>query len=170
MRKKSEPTILSSEDRLQLEQWHTSHTTPKKVALHCRIVLAAANGQTDLQIASDLKISRHTVALWRQRIQQEGIQSVWEIASGRGRKHRYDQAKRDQIIEATLQTKPFGMTHWSCRLMAEAQGVSKNTVHLSLLKIPKSQESMEFLTLQSYRHRHAHASVRPRFAALVPRS
>jgi transposase len=129
MHKKSEPTILSSEDLLQLEQWQTSHKTPQQVALHCRIVLAAANGQPDLQIASDLKINRHTAALWRQRTQQEGIQSVWEIASGRGRKHRYDQAKRDKIIEATLQTKPFGMTHWSCRTMAKSQGVSKATVN-----------------------------------------
>ncbi len=54
---------------------------------------------------------------------------MWEIAPGRGRKPRYDQTKRDAIIKATLQSKPKGMTHWSCRLMAEAQGVSKNTVN-----------------------------------------
>ena len=58
-----------------------------------------------------------------------GIGEVWEIAPGRGRKPHYDQAKRDAIINSTLQTKPKGMTHWSCRLMAEAQGVSKNTVN-----------------------------------------
>jgi len=40
-----------------------------------------------------------------------------------------DQAKRDGLIKATLETKPKGMTHWSCRLMAGAQGVSKNTVN-----------------------------------------
>ena len=129
MPKKSEPMILSSEDRLQLEQWEASHKTPQQVALHCRIVLAAASGQPDLQIASTLKINRHTASLWRQRTQKEGIPSVWEIAAGRGRKHRIDQAQRDALIEATLQTKPFGMTHWSCRTMAKAQGVSKDTVN-----------------------------------------
>src|SRR5207244_2640844 len=36
------------------------------------------------------------------------------------RKPQYDQATRDKIIEATLRSKPKGMTHWSCRLMAEA--------------------------------------------------
>jgi ferritin-like metal-binding protein YciE len=37
--------------------------------------------------------------------------------------------KIQQIIDATLQTKPKGMTQWSCRrLMAKAQGVSKSTV------------------------------------------
>ena len=59
----------------------------------------------------------------------KGIGCVWEIAAGRGRKPRYDQAKRKAMIEATLQTKPKGMTHWSCRQMAQAQGVSKNTVN-----------------------------------------
>jgi len=41
---------------------------------------------------------------------------------------------------------------------------------LCLLKTPRNRESIEFSAPQSYRHRHAHASVRPRFAALVPGS
>lgn len=129
MRKKSVTVTLSVEDRQRLEQWESSHGTPQQVALHCRIVLAAAEGQANLQIASDLSINRHTASLWRRRVQQEGIQSVWKTAPGRGRKPRYDQAKRDGLIQATLQTKPKGMTQWSCRLMAKAQGVSKATVN-----------------------------------------
>src|ERR1700704_2618244 len=41
---------------------------------------------------------------------------------------------------------------------------------LSLLKTPKSPASVAFLAPQSYRHRHDHASVRPRFPALIPGS
>src|SRR5438477_272187 len=63
------------------------------------------------------------------RVHEQGIREVWEIAPGRGRKAHYDQGQRDRIIQATLQSKPKGMTHWSCRLMAKAQGVSKNTVN-----------------------------------------
>ncbi|MGH8137148.1 MAG: hypothetical protein ACREVV_02980 [Steroidobacteraceae bacterium] len=59
-----------------------------------------------------------------------GIGEVGQIAPGRGRKPHYHQAKRDRIIESTLQSTPPGMTHWSCRQMAQAQGVSKNTVNL----------------------------------------
>jgi transposase len=69
------------------------------------------------------------VELWRGRVRDLGIDQVWEIASGRGRKPHYDQAKRDAIINATLQTKPKGMTHWSCRRMAKAQAVSTSTVN-----------------------------------------
>jgi transposase len=129
MPKQSVFVTLSAADHQQLEEWHASHKTPQQVALHCRIVLAAAAGQSSLQIASTLKINRHTATLWRHRVQTQGIQSVWEIAPGRGRKHRYDQARRDGLIQATLETKPKGMTHWSCRTMAKAQGVSKATVN-----------------------------------------
>jgi len=50
------------------------------------------------------------------------------VAPGRGRKPRYGPKKIQQIVEATLQTTPPGMTHWSCRLMAQRLGVSKSTI------------------------------------------
>src|SRR5437763_3232059 len=120
---------LSLEDQEQLGVWLRATSTPQQVALRCRIVLAAAAGQQDLEIGAELKVNRHTAALWRKRVAGEGIGCIWEIAPGRGRKPRYDRAKRDAIIEATLQTKPKGVTHWSCRSMAKAQQVSKNTIN-----------------------------------------
>lgn len=35
------------------------------------------------------------------------------------------------VVDATLQTKPAGMTHWSCRTLAQQQGISKSTVNKS---------------------------------------
>src|SRR5438445_9273365 len=119
---------LQPAERTQLEQWESAHGTPQQVALRCRIILRAVAGQQNVAIAAGLGVSRPTVQLWRKRVHEQGIGEVWEIAPGRGRKARYDQGQRDRIIQATLQSKPKGMTHWSCRLMAEAQGVSKNTV------------------------------------------
>lgn len=121
--------VLSVEDQKQIGAWLRAPSTPQQVALRCRIALAAARGGQDLEIAAQLQVNRHTPALWRKRVAAEGIGCVWEIAPGRGRKPQYDQAKRDAIIKATLETKPKGMTHWSCRLLAEAQAVSKNTVN-----------------------------------------
>jgi transposase len=129
MARSSQPVDISAEDQAQLIQWESAHGTPQQVALRCRMVLAAAAGKQDLQIASAYGISRHTAALWRGRVRTAGIEAVWDIQAGRGRKPKYDGAKRDALIAATLQTKPKGMTHWSCRLMAKAQGVSKNTVN-----------------------------------------
>ena len=120
---------LKPEDQTQLEQWEASQRTPQQVALRCRIILGALAGRDNVALAHELEVSRPTVQLWRKRVREQGIGQVWEIAPGRGRKAQYDQAKRDTIITTTLQTKPKGMTHWSCRRMAEEQKVSKNTVN-----------------------------------------
>jgi transposase len=88
------------------------------------LVLAAADGKQDLEIAAAFSVSRHTASLWRRRVHEKGIGAVWEIEKGRGRKPQLDQARRDAIIAATLETKPEGATHWSCRDMANAQDVS----------------------------------------------
>ena len=120
---------LNTAERTQLEQWESSHATPQQVALRCRIILAALAGQDNVSIAQELGVSRPTVQLWRKRVGTQGIGAVWKIAPGRGRKPQVDQATREAIIAATLQSKPQGLTHWSCRLMADAQGVSKNTVN-----------------------------------------
>lgn len=129
MRKSSFAITLNAGEQAQLERWESAQGTPQQVALRCRIILMARAGKQNQQIAALLGLSRPTVNLWRKRVRDVGIGAVWEIASGRGRKPHFDQAKRDAIINATLQTKPEGMTHWSCRLMAEAQGVSKDTVN-----------------------------------------
>lgn len=142
----------------QLEQWIRAHGTPQQVVLRSRIVFEANKGLSDLSIARSLNVNRHTVRLWRKRVDREGIKCVWEIAAGRGRKVKYNVKKRDLIIKSTLQEKPKGETHWSCRSMAEYHGVSKNTVnrlwqlhnikpHLSrTFKLSRDPKFMEKLT------------------------
>jgi transposase len=120
---------LGSEERAELERWACAPGTPQQVALRCRLVLAAGAGHPDREIAFSEEVHRHTVGLWRHRVRAEGIGTVWEIGEGRGRKPVYDLARRDAIVRATLKSRPRGQTQWSCRSMAEAQGVSKNTVN-----------------------------------------
>src|SRR5499433_770591 len=120
---------LAALDREKLEQWTAAYGTPQQVALRCRIVLAAAAGDSDVTIAKRLSVNRNTVILWRKRFANEGLDGLWDIAPGRGRKPTYQIDKIAAIVEATLQTKPAGMTHWSCRTMAQSQGVSKSTVN-----------------------------------------
>ncbi len=129
MAKTASPLVLSLEDQICLRGWESAHSTPQQVVLRCRILLGASEGKTNQALAAQLNVNRHTVELWRQRGRLEGIQGLWEVAAGRGRKPLYDQVRRDAIITATLQTKPKGSTHWSCRTMARVQGVSKNTVN-----------------------------------------
>jgi hypothetical protein len=125
----SELVKLTAVDRQKIQEWVAAHGTPQQVALRCRIVLGAADGEGDSAIARRLSVNRNTVILWRKRFAARGLDGLWEIAPGRGRKPVYAMEKIAAIVDATLHSKPAGMTHWSCRTMAEQQGVSKSTVN-----------------------------------------
>jgi transposase len=123
------PLTLSEDQQNQIGQWLAAMGTPQQVALRCRIVLAVAGGESEAAVAAALQINRKTVRLWRERFAAEGLKSLWEIAPGRGRKATYSADRIKAVLDATLQSKPKGQTHWSCRLMAASQGLSKSTIN-----------------------------------------
>jgi len=120
--------LLPEDQRSELQRWLAAMGTPQQVALRSRIVLATADGKTEGVIAAENDVNRKTVRLWRERFRIQGLSGLWEIAPGRGRKPTYDSSRIKAVIDATLQSKPKGSTHWSCRTMAAAQGISKSTV------------------------------------------
>ena len=119
---------VSEDHRKQIEQWLAALGTPQQVALRGRIVLAAGLGKSEAAIAAEMNVNRKTVRLWCERFVAQGLPGLWEVAPGRGRKATYSAEQIKAVIDATLQSKPKGMTHWSCRLMAASQGISKSTV------------------------------------------
>jgi transposase len=120
--------VVSKEQQMQIEAWLAALGTPQQVALRGRIVLLAGLGKSEAAIAAAVNVNRKTVRLWRERFDAEGLPGLWEIAPGRGRKATFGPERVKAVIDATLQSKPKGMTHWSCRLMATKQGLSKSTV------------------------------------------
>jgi transposase len=128
MPKVASAVVLCETDREQLQRWVRAQFTPQQVVLRSRILLMAAEGKQDLEIASELAVNRHTPALWRKRFGTQGLEGLWEVGPGRGRKSTYGEQKVAAILDATLQTKPKGSTHWSCRTMARAQKVSPSTI------------------------------------------
>jgi len=129
MPRQAQPIVLIETDRLELERWVAAHHTPQQVAQRCRIILSAAAGKPDKTIATDLEINFKTAAFWRGRFREEGIECLWEVAAGRGRKPQFSKKKIKAILDTTLQTRPAGATHWSCRSLAERHGVSKDTIN-----------------------------------------
>ncbi len=127
----SRPTSLlslSEAEQKQIQQWLSALGTPQQVAQRCHILLWASAGKAEAAIAAELNINRKTVRLWKDRFAAKGLSSLWQIAPGRGRKPTYSSEQIKAMIDATLQSKPKGSTHWSCRLMAARQGMSKSTV------------------------------------------
>jgi len=128
MSRSTAPVVLSEAQQSQIGQWLGAMGTPQQVALRCRIIEATAAGQPEAAIATAMRVNRKTVRLWRERFLAQGLAGLWEIAPGRGRKPTYTAEQVKAVIDTTLQTKPKGSTHWSCRLMAARQGMSKSTV------------------------------------------
>ena len=120
--------LVSESQRKVLETWIRAHGTPQSVATRSRVILMASQGFSNNRIARELGISRPTVIQWRQRFATGGPAALTEVQAGRGRKPQLSAQKVKGIVDATRHTKPEGATHWSCRSMARAQGVSPATV------------------------------------------
>jgi transposase len=122
------PIVLSPSEAETLAGWARSRTIPARLIERAQIVQMAASGVQSQEIARVLEVSRPTVQLWRQRFLGLRLAGLEKDAPRPGRIPKIPNRKVRQIVEATLHSKPKNATHWSTRLMAEAQGVSEATV------------------------------------------
>jgi transposase len=93
-----------------------------------RIILLAAVGQENQEIAPQVGLSVKTVSLWRRRFARQRLEGLRD-QTGRGRKRTHGPGKVEEIITDTLTTTPTNATHWSTRSMAKQAGVGQATVH-----------------------------------------
>ena len=117
---------LSGAQRDELGRRVRSQTIDVRVARRARIVLLAADGVGNHEIARRLEISRGQVISWRNRFAQGGVSAIEDDLPRSGRKPRIDAS---EIVRLTTQTTPEGATHWSTRKLAAKMGVSDTTVH-----------------------------------------
>jgi len=116
------------EDDQWLRKQASSVMASKRLAERCQIVLLAAKGQSNEQIAAELAITRQKAARWRGRFVKFGRAGIEANAPGRGRKPVYGPEMQALIVEGTLQTTPVAATHWSQRSLAKVLEVSDSTV------------------------------------------
>jgi transposase len=128
MRPPSPALLVTEEQRSVLEKLYRSQVAAHRDVLRARALLMAADGFATTRIASEVGVSPATVTAWRERFAQEGLKASTVVRPGRGRKPSIAPEKVDQIVRATLHETPEGETHWSCRSMAKAHGVSPATV------------------------------------------
>ncbi len=106
----------------------SSPTAQQRVVRRSRIVLRAADGVSNNAIANELGITRTTVLLWRSRFKRVGVDGLTrDRPRGQG-KPPLPEIKIRAVVDATLQRKPKGATHWSVRTMAKAQRISPAAV------------------------------------------
>lgn len=119
--------VVSGSEREELERLARRARTNRHVAMRAKIVLACAEGDTNVAVAKKLRTSHVTVGKWRKRFVERGVDGLFdEQRPGAPRKISDDQV--EEVIVKTLETKPKGRTHWSTRKMAEEAGISASTV------------------------------------------
>jgi transposase len=127
---RSEPVVVfDSEERRFLEKCAQARRAPARSVLRAKIVLLAADGLENQEIAERLGTSRQTVGMWRQRYIDKGRAGIEKDAPRGGRPNDARLAVEQRIIETTTQVKPRKATQWSTRTLARKLGVSRAMVH-----------------------------------------
>ena len=129
MPKSAQPLTVSDQDAPTLRRRTRSSSTHAGLAQRARIVLAAAVGLSNTEIAERVGCSRPTVIRWRSRYAAKGLAGLDDQPrSGRPRTVR--RVRRVEIVATTQQPPPqqLGITHWSTRSLARHLGVSRMTV------------------------------------------
>ena len=119
---------LGDQQRKELVRLSRGQRVSVRLAQRVRIVLLAADGLQNLQIAAQLGISRFKVSRWRERYATLGLPGIQKDAPRPGRKPKVSADQRRQIVRMTLEEKPANATHWSRDRMAEAATVSASTI------------------------------------------
>jgi transposase len=115
---------VTNEQRPILESWARGRSTPVRLMQRARIVLLAADGRKNKDIAAQIGTTPLLVGRWRKRFVELGLPGIVKDAPGRGRKPVARDAVAIKIIEMTTQQRPSNATHWSTRTLAAALGTS----------------------------------------------
>jgi transposase len=103
-------------------------TTPQRSATRAKVILAAADGVSNAEIARRVGIARQSVLEIRQRFLDRGIDSVLEDAPRPGRPKLIGAKTVEKIVDTTMNRVPKNASHWSSRALASEFGVGRSTV------------------------------------------
>jgi transposase len=117
--------VLTEPERATLTKLVCSGLTSVRLLLRARIVLLAASGWQNKEIASELNVGRVQVARWRERYLAAGLAGIERDLPRGAPPTKVNVAK---LVKLTTQRTPEGATHWSTRTMAAKLGVNASTV------------------------------------------
>ena len=121
------PIDLTEHERRELERLARRRTTAQALARRARVILACAEGKTNIAAAEEAGTTRETAGKWRQRFVQHRLDGLYDEPRP-GPPRRISDEQVEEVIVRTLETTPKGQTHWSRHSMARAVGLSAATI------------------------------------------
>jgi len=122
------PITITQEERTTLKRWSRGRSTPARLVMRARIVLLAAEGKMNKDIAAEVATDQQTVKRWRTRFAAKGLDGIHKDAPRGGRKPTLRRRVARLIVEKTTHDRPSNATHWSTRALARELGISHMTV------------------------------------------
>jgi transposase len=124
------PSItLDDDQRKTLQRWTRGRSTPMRLVLRAKIVLLAAKGNQNKEIAAELGTERTIVGRWRTRFAEHGLSGIEKDLPRGGRTPTKRNNLAQLILEKTINETPSNATHWSTRSLARALGTTQSMVH-----------------------------------------
>jgi|SRR5215471_2237905 len=121
------PLVLTHDERATLDSWARRRTTAQAVALRARIVLQAADGQSNTQIARRERVTRPTVGKWRHRFVEKRLDGLLDEPRP-GVPRQITDVDVERVITQTLESTPRDATHWSTRTLAKHSDMSQSAI------------------------------------------
>ena len=118
---------LTEPERQELEGRVKAPTASQRDSLRAAIILRRAEGIKQARVAQELGVSVACVNKWSQRFERDGLDGLQD-AKGRGRRPSLAADKVAQVITGATQP-PKPRTRWTVRTMAQAVGISPDSVH-----------------------------------------
>ena len=121
------PLTLTMTERTTLQQWTRRPRTAQALAQRARLILACADGQSNMAVAARLRVTRPTVGKWRARFLTQRLDGLLDEPRPGAPRSIMD-ADVERVVARTLETMPRDATHWSTRAMAQASGLSQSAI------------------------------------------
>jgi transposase len=119
---------LTIKERAKLESISRARSSSVRAIERAAIVLLAADGLENQEIAQRLGQDKMKVGRWRRRYAEGGIEGILKDKSRPGRIPALSASLKSRMIRLTLKEKPAAATHWSRESMAKKVGVSPSSV------------------------------------------
>ena len=121
------PVTLTDDERQKLKTWASRPKSTQRLATRAKIVLACAEGLDNKDVAARLHVNTVTVGKWRKRFLADRLDGLTDEPRP-GAPRTITDARVEEVVTRTLETKPKAATHWSTRGMAQAVGLSQSAI------------------------------------------